>query len=198
MTDQAMTDQFDVEDLDVLGRYVVDAWGSAVDRDWSVPAGTLEWTCWTTADHTVDCVFSYALFLASRRQDSYPPFGELHALESASPADLVQGLHAVTTMLSAIIRTSAPDTRAVLLQHPPTTGGLDDFAARGALEMVLHGHDVSAGLGVAFDPPPDVCARLLDQSATWGVLSDVDRTDDPWSDLLERSGRARVARPPAP
>jgi hypothetical protein len=41
--------------------------------------GTLEWSCFKTADHTVDCVFSYAFFLASRRTDRYPPFGELHA-----------------------------------------------------------------------------------------------------------------------
>ena len=78
----------------------MEAWESGLDRDWSVPAGTLEWSCFTTADHTVDCVFSYALFLASRRQDTYPNFTELHALPGASPADLLYGLRAVCTMLT--------------------------------------------------------------------------------------------------
>jgi hypothetical protein len=80
---------FSPDDFSALSRLVLETWRSAVDRDWSVPAGTLEWSCWKTADHTVDCVFSYAFFLASRRQDNYPPFGELHALPNATPADIV-------------------------------------------------------------------------------------------------------------
>ena len=98
MNDAIDVRSFSPEDFSALSRLVVKTWRSGVDRDWSVPAGTLEWSCRKTADHTVDCVFSYALFLASRRQDSYPPFGELHALPNATPADLVDGLQASATM----------------------------------------------------------------------------------------------------
>jgi hypothetical protein len=143
---------FSPEDFSTLSRLVVAAWRSGVDRDWSVPAGTLEWSCWKTADHTVDCVFSYAFFLASRRQDTYPPFGELHALPSATPTDLVDGLQASATMLSAVIATAEPDARAVIGLWPyAQTGTPRDFAARGALEMILHAHDVCTGLEIAFD-----------------------------------------------
>jgi hypothetical protein len=182
---------FSPEDFSALSRLVIDTWGSAVDRDWWVPAGTLEWSCWRTADHTVDCVFSYALFLASRRRDSYPPFDELHAFPSATPADLVEGLLATTTMLSACIATADPDVRAVISQRPLRTGSPREFAARGALEMVLHAHDVCAGLGLQFDPPNDVIARLRDAAAGWPGQAALPATDDAWSDLLERSGRPR-------
>jgi hypothetical protein len=182
---------FTADDLRLCRDLVVRAWGSGVDRDWSVPAGTLEWTCWKTADHTVDCVFSYALFLASRRLDSYPPFGELHALEAATPSDLVEGLQAVTTMLWSVIVTAPPGTRAVITQGPVRAGTPADFAARGALEMVLHAHDVCLGLGIPFQPPAEVCARLRDHTNTWPGSAPAAPTDDPWSDLLVASGRSR-------
>ena len=125
-----MARRFSPEDFSALSRLVLDAWRSGLDRDWSVPAGTLEWSCWKTADHTVDCVFSYAFFLASRRQDTYPPFAELHALPNATPADLVDGLQASATMLSAVIATAEPDARAVLGLWPHAQNGRPpDFAA---------------------------------------------------------------------
>jgi hypothetical protein len=185
--------RFSPEDFSALSRLVLDAWRSGLDRDWSVPAGTLEWSCWKTADHTVDCVFSYAFFLASRRQDTYPPFAELHALPNATPADLVDGLQASATMLSAVIATAEPDARAVIGLWPHAQNGRPpDFAARGALEMILHAYDVCTGLDIAFDPPQDVCARLRDYASEWPGQAPLPATDDPWSDLLERSGRARL------
>jgi len=184
-------DAFSPEDFSTLTRLVLDAWRSGLDRDWSVPAGTLEWSCWKTADHTVDCVFSYAFFLASRRLDTYPPFGELHALASATPGDIVEGLQAATTMLSAVIAAAAPDTRAVIGLVPHAQNGSPrDFAARGALEMILHAHDVCSGLGIPFAPPNDVCARLRDDAHEWPGQARLPATDDAWSDLLERSGRS--------
>jgi hypothetical protein len=183
---------FSPDDFATLSRQVLGSWRSAVDSDWSVPAGTLEWSCWKTADHTVDCVFSYAFFLASRRQESYPPFGELHAFASATPYDLVDGLQAATTLLSAVIATAPPGTRAVIGLWPySATGTPSDFAARGGLEMALHAHDVCEGLGVAFVPPRDLCERLRQHTAEWPGQAALPPTTDPWSDLLERSGRSR-------
>jgi hypothetical protein len=186
-----VSEPFSVDDLRRLTDLVTDALRSGLHRDWSVPAGTLEWSCWTTADHMTDCVFSYALFFASRRQDSYPPFGELHALPDAAPTDLVEGLQAVCTMLESVIRTAEPDARAVIFRRPTVeTGRPRDFAARGALEMILHTHDICRGLGISFDPPDDLCQLLRDHTARWPGQAHVEPTSDPWADLLERSGRS--------
>jgi hypothetical protein len=182
---------FTADDFATVGALVLDAWASGVGLDWSVPAGSLEWSCLFTADHTIDCVFSYALFLGSRKQDTYPNFGELHALPDATPADMIDGLRAVNAMLSGVIAIAPPDATANIFGGLPTVGGPADFAARGADELILHGHDVCAGLGLALDPPADVCRRLLDHTATWPGIAAVERTDDPWGDLLLRSGRSR-------
>jgi len=188
--------EFSADDLAALSTQVLGAWESAVDRDWSVPAGSLEWSCWYTADHTVDCVFSYAFFLASRVQDAYPPFGELHALEHATPRHLVDGLRASTNLLHATIVTAEPGTRAVIQQRPHAiTGTPRDFAARGALEMVLHAHDICTGLNVAFEPPPDIARRLREHVRGWPGVAPAEPTDDAWSDVLASSGRTRVNRP---
>ncbi|HEX7132202.1 MAG TPA: maleylpyruvate isomerase N-terminal domain-containing protein [Iamia sp.] len=188
----AETVAFTVDDLEAVGELALAAWGSAVDRDWSVPAGTLEWTCLATADHTIDCVFSYALFLASRKEDGYPAFDLLRALPEAGPADMLDGLRAVVGMLAAVIRTAPPDARATLFGgggHPVVTGPAP-FAPRGGLELALHAHDVCSGLGVEFEPPAGVGARLLAATDGWpGAGAGFTPTGDAWADLLVRSGR---------
>lgn len=127
---------------------------------------------------------------ASRRRDSYLEFSELHPLPGTGPIELVDGLRAVTTMLSAVIRVAPADTRAIIWRRPvPETGSPDDFAARGGLELILHARDVCRGLEVAFDPPRDVCERLRDHTQHWPGHDPIDVTDDPWSDVLRRSGR---------
>ncbi len=45
---------FSVDDFELLSSLSLTAWQSAVDADWSVLAGTLDWTCLATAEHLVD------------------------------------------------------------------------------------------------------------------------------------------------
>jgi hypothetical protein len=192
----AVTDPFTVTDLRTAGDLLLDRWAGAEARDWFVPAGALEWDCHRTADHLVDCVFSYALFLGSGKRDGYPRFGELHALAGAGPADLVDGLRAVLTMLTAVIGTAPSSAEAVIWPRPAVTlGGPADFAARGGLELVLHAHDVCSGLGMPYEPDADACRRLFAHTVDWpGHHHEVVPTADAWADLIERSGRPRLRR----
>src|SRR5687767_3592829 len=103
MSPTSKPDAFSADDFAALAELVINSWDSARDRDWSVPAGSLEWSCWRTAEHTVDCVFSYAFFLASRAQNRYPAFDELRALSEATPDDLVDGMRAAANMLHGVI-----------------------------------------------------------------------------------------------
>jgi uncharacterized protein (TIGR03083 family) len=191
---------FSPEDLRTLGRLVIETWRVGLDRDWSVPAGTLDWSCRKTAEHTIDTVFAPALFLASRNQHAYPVFEDLRPLPEASIADLIDGLRATITMLWAVVITAEPDARAVIRRRPAVeTAGPEDFAPRGALEMILHTYDISSGLDIPFSPPEDLCRRLRDHTSAWPSpvtrerpLNQAPPTSDPWSDLLERSGRPRL------
>jgi hypothetical protein len=197
-----MTDPFTRHDLVDLGRSVAEAWRTGIDRDWSAPAGTLDWSCTRTAAHTVDTVWAPALFLAARRQDGYPEWdgGSFLIGDHAHPEHYVEALEAVTRILAAIVGDAEPSARAAIWRRPRVeVRGPVDFAPRGALELALHGHDVCAGLGVRFAPPPDVCRRLRDHTRDWPHWSSPGwrapgATDDPWADLLAASGRLPAAR----
>lgn len=192
----AAADLFTADDLYELSAYVAAAWRSGEDRDWSVPAGTLEWSCTKTADHAVDTVFAPAFFLASRKQDAYPDMGTFFSAgPDARPAQLIQALEVATRVLAAVVADADPKVRAVIFRRPHiTTGPPQDFLPRGALELILHAHDVCAGLGVEFEPPADLCRHLREHTRPWATWSQgwsLGNTDDPWGDLVTGAGRAR-------
>jgi hypothetical protein len=195
-------ERFAVADLYVLSELVAVTWSAAADRDWSVAAGTVEWSCTRTADHTVDCVYAPAFFLASRRVDGYPEVGlDLTLGHAATPARLVQSLHVATRMLAAVVNDAEPDARAAIFRSPEVlVGAPPDFVPRAGAELMLHAHDVCRGLGVSFEPPPDLCFRLREHTRPWPMWTvawhGLGQSDDPWNDLLEGSGRNVHQAPP--
>jgi len=188
---------FTRHDLDATTMAVAEAWTAGIDRDWSVPAGSLDWSCTQTADHTVDAVLAVAIFLASRRQDAYPDWGngEYSLGPEARPVDLVEALVTVSRLLSGVVGTTPDDVRAIIWRSPQVEARPPvDFAARGALELVLHGHDVATGLGMDLTPPPDAMERLRARTRGWPHWSspgwrEPDRAGDAWAALLRASGR---------
>lgn len=195
----AGAERFTADDLRRLTEIIAAVWSSAAGADWSVQAGTVEWTCLATADHAVDCVYAPAFFLASRRLDGYPEIGvDLTLGARATPALLVESLEIASRMLVAIVNDTDPDVRAVIFRRPEVmTAPPADFLPRGAMELILHAHDVCAGLGVPFEPPADICRRLREHTRPWPMWTvawdGLPDTDDPWADLLEGSGRRRAS-----
>lgn len=175
---------------------VADGWRAATDHDWSVRAGTLDWSCARTADHAVDTVLAPAFFLASRRQAGYPDYGVSTPGPDASPESLAESLETATRILVAVVTAAPPATRATIWRRPaPEVRGPWDFVPRAGLELVLHAHDVAAGLGLDFVPPADVCDRLRRHTADWPHWGSpgwppLTLDGDPWADLLAASGRA--------
>src|SRR5213082_1091938 len=90
-------------DLEALTATVTAAWRSAAHADWSVPAGSLDWTCARTADHTVDTVLAAALFLASRKRDGYPAGEPFTTGANATPAAFIEALEMATRVLVAVV-----------------------------------------------------------------------------------------------
>jgi hypothetical protein len=196
-------EQFTVDDLFALSELVAIAWTAAADRDWLVPAGTLDWTCTATADHAVDCVYAPAFCLASRNVDEYPQAGlDLRLGAAADPVSLVESLSIATRMLAGVVNEAEPDARALIFRHPDRLVGVaPDFVPRAALELILHAHDVCSGLQVPYEPPSSLCHRLREHTRPWPVWSSelsglgIGRSDDPWNDLLEATGRSRRSEP---
>lgn len=190
-------ERFTVADLYVLSDLVATTWTAAADRDWSALAGTVEWSCTKTADHAVDCVYAPMLFLASRKVDAYPDIGlDLTLGPQATPFLLVQSLQIATRIRAAVVNDAGPDVQAVIFRRPEVlTGAPHDFVPRGAMELILHAHDVCAGLRVAFEPPAELCYRLRGHTRPWPMWTTawhgLGDTHDPWNDLLAGSGRQR-------
>ena len=160
--------------------------GSVVDRDWSVPAGALEWTCWQTVDHITDCVFSYALQIAGRVRGGFLRLQELHALPDADPAALLDSLDAVGRMFAAVVEEAPPDT---ISSDGYFDLSLSDWVARALNEMLLHTYDVMSGLGADFTPSHEVCTFVLQTPALW-TYDGADRAaTDAWRMMRITAGR---------
>ena len=187
---------FTVGDLEGLAALVAESWREAGDRDWSVRAGSLEWSCATTADHAIDTVLAPAFFLASRKQDDYPAGGPFSLGSDPRPEDLAEAVETAARILAAVVTAAPAEVRAVIWRFPVVaTRPAADFVPRGALELALHAHDVGRGLELPFVPPTDVCERLRAHTQAWphwssSGWSPLSMQGDPWLDLLRSSGRS--------
>jgi len=158
-----------------------------VESDWSVPAGTLEWSCRQTVVHMIDCVFSYGLQLAARTQGGFLPFEELHALPEATTGDLLEGLRGIGAIFTALIRSVPGESVA---SDGLFSLDVDEWAARGAYEILLHTYDVLQGHGVSFGPPAALCSWVLASPRPWMLDRNLAaETSDPWKALLLGPGR---------
>ena len=158
------------DDLDAAVSTTVTTLRPATGRDWSVPAGALEWDCWHTAEHIGDCLLSYAGQLVAQPTTRFVRF-EVYADKDASPAEVLEFAEAGGRILAATVRTSSPQVRG---WHPTGMADPEGFAGMGCIEALVHGHDIAQGLGLALEPPRQVCTRVLarlfpTQRLTWPI-----------------------------
>src|ERR1700683_2490407 len=145
------------DDLDSVISCVMSGLLPLTDRDWSVPAGTLEWDCWHTAEHIGDCLLSYAWQLAVQPTARYVR-AIATAEKDASPAEVLEFAVTGGRVLASMVRTSPAHVRAF---HPAGIADPEGFAALGCNEALLHGNDIAQGFGLSLDPSRDVCRRVL-------------------------------------
>lgn len=183
-------------DVTLAVRLAVGSLSLASAEAWGHQAGSLEWDCWETVEHMVDGLFAYATQLtAATPEGGYVPIAmtstRLGGAESAIHVDrergstgLLQALEACGALLVAMVITSSPST---LAWHPNGTSDPEGFAAMGVTEILVHGHDAAQGLGVRWEPPDDLCSRVLSRLFP-GALVDA----FPWPALLWATGRTEL------
>lgn len=143
----------------------------ALDRDWQVPAAGLDWTCWETLEHMADDLFAYAAQLGPSAPSltEHVPIGYQHRRPGGpgltifvDPADgpgaILVVLETCGRLLTAMVAARSPAVRS---HHTYGVSDPDGFAAMGVVEVFAHMHDVTAGLGLPWDPPADICDRAL-------------------------------------
>lgn len=125
----------------------------AVDRDWTAvkPAG-MEWTVHETAFHICGCLISYAANLAGGARDDYVPF-DITLDEGTDNTGLLHVLETAGALLAAAVRTAPREARA-FHPYPFRSANRVGFAAMGVTEVLLHTYDITAGLGLEYEPPP--------------------------------------------
>ncbi|MFD5476563.1 GNAT family N-acetyltransferase [Streptomyces hawaiiensis] len=161
--------------------------GAVAGRDWAgVRAGRLEWDCRQTAVHIAEDLIAYAGQLAGREQEAYSPF-ELSLEEGADNAGAVRVIGAMGALLAAAVRTTPRDVRA-FHPYPFRSANREGFAAMGVAEVLLHTHDMAEGLGLSYEPAPELCDFVLTR-----IFPHVQPGPTPWLTLLWATGRAEPA-----
>jgi hypothetical protein len=137
---------------------MVDLLRPAVGRDWSVRAGTLTWSCWSTAAHVGRDLLAYAGQLASQAPNGYLPFDLVVAAE-ATPADVLDVVAMPGSILATVVAVTPATSRAWHYGAADASG----FAAMGVGETVLHTFDIAIGLGLECAPSPPLCAFVVER-----------------------------------
>ncbi|MFI0794765.1 maleylpyruvate isomerase N-terminal domain-containing protein [Micromonospora rubida] len=137
---------------------MLDALGPHTGQDWTVPAGTLDWSCWATAAHVAHDLLAYAGQVAGRPSGSYLPF-DLTVSLAATPAEVLTVAATCGGLLATALDAADPGLRAWHFGPCDPAG----FAAMGVAEILLHTHDVAWGLGVAWQLPDRLAAVALDR-----------------------------------
>ncbi len=172
---------------------------AAATTGWDKAAGDLTWTCWETTEHIADDLLFYATQLTRSATGGWTPFRmsarreggpevALFADDEAGPAGLLDMVDACGGLLTAAVRTAPPEARG---HHVFGTADAEGFAAMGAVEVLVHTADVTTGLGLAWDPPADLCDRVLAR-----LFPEVEPASDPWPTLLWATGRVALSDRP--
>jgi hypothetical protein len=148
-------------------------------RDWQCRAGTLEWSCWTTAAHVAHDLLAYAGQIAARPQGAYLPF-DLVVRDDAAPEDVLHLAAGCGRLLSDALSRAEPTARGWHWGPTDPSG----FAALGVNETLVHTCDIAQGLGISWRPPPALCAAVLAR-----LFPDAP-AGDPVEVLLWSTGRA--------
>ncbi|MET8081280.1 maleylpyruvate isomerase N-terminal domain-containing protein [Streptomyces sp. NPDC005303] len=185
------------DDLDLAVQLALAVLRKAPPAAWDGKAGSLEWDRWETVEHLSDDLFAYAAQLGPRTppMDSEVPFvwesrrpggpaNAIHADRKAGPVGLLQVLEASGALLVAMVRTTPPQVRA---HHVFGISDPEGFAAMGLVETLVHTHDLAQGLGLDWNPPADLCSRVLAR-----LFPNTPGATDSWPTLLWATGRAEL------
>jgi len=170
-------------DVVAAAECVAGALEAALDLDWSVRAGTLDWTVDHTIAHLTAAPVKYSLYLASRSTRFIAV--TIEAWPGATKAERIDSIVPVAQGLANIAAAAPDDARGM---HSSGMLDAEGFVALGCLELLVHAHDVTQGLGLPFQPSDDLCSRMVARLMPW-----LAGTGPAWETILWHTGRVDIA-----
>jgi hypothetical protein len=164
-------------------RVAQDALWPGLNKDWGVPAGTLEWDCRRTLDHMVMSSIAYSGNLAreSRRRVRPVRNGD----PTATIEELLDEMKTATTILAAVARSAPAGARGF---HEFGMADPRGFIAMACDEILIHAHDITQGFGLAYEPPAELCRLVAWRLFPWAPTNTM-----AWPTLLWLNGRGAIA-----
>jgi len=168
-------------------------------EDWGRFAHGLEWTCRFTLEHTAMALDNYATHLATRaagRQLPSPTRGPASLLSapSAGPfgyytvAQVLKLIEVRAAILAEVAWAAPPEARG---WHPYGIADATGFVGMGCVEILVHTWDIARAFGADFQPPADLCRRVVARMFPWAPAE-----AEPWAALLWATGRLELPSPP--
>ena len=174
-----MNDTVGPENVRAAAAVCREALSDLVDLDWSVPAGELDWSCRQTLEHIPNTQLYYASHLALAAKERLPR--ALGGEDQLTVAELLLLVEVNGAILEHVIRAAPASTRAF---HTAGMADPSGFAAMGCDEILIHTADIAASFEVDFQPPEDLCGRVLARLFPWAP-TDVGH----WDSLRWANGR---------
>ena len=171
------------EDVVQAACFVSDLLVNETDKDWTVPAGTLEWDVRHTLVHVANALAKYSLSLSSRTARAIVLSSQ--AYPDANNIDLLHALSATSESLAFVAESAVVGARGF---HPFGMADAEGFIAMGCGEILVHGADVAAGLGLSFSPPDSLCRRVVSRVFPWAPEDTAG-----WDTLLWATGRKELS-----
>jgi hypothetical protein len=159
---------------------------AASPADWDRPAGTLTWSARKTLDHIPNVMLFYAAQLATRAERRVPHVRDGDPVRSV--AELAEVVAATATVLAEVAAAAGPGARAT---HPAGLADQEGWIAMGCDELLIHTGDIADGLGAAFEPPEDLCGKVVTRLFPWAPTGHA-----AWPTLRWANGRAALPGQP--
>lgn len=150
-----------------------------VDRDWTGRVPDLEMSVVEVVAHAAEGCLWYAIDLAAAGEDVDPV--EHRVKVDGDSSAVVATLRTYADVVASVVGSAPASARGF---HPLGTADPSGFAAMACDEMLIHTDDAARGLGVAFEPSPDLVEPVLRRLFPWVTVG-----PDPWSQLRWANGR---------
>ena len=171
------------EAVEAAAAAAVAALQPGIDADWSVRAGSLEWTVDRTIAHMTGAPAKYALYLSSG-STRYIAVG-VRTLDDATRQERLEAIEGCAAALSGVAATAPGDAVGF---HVTGMRTAEQFLALACYELLVHTYDVTSGLGLPYKPPEELC-RLVTEHCYPGQHE----RRPVWPFLLWLSGRSHPA-----